>query len=87
MKRRRWFIDCAPEILSGLGQMYAAEGEMKDNIDAAGGKGAALFAHIAIKTYCRSTKWPHQKTALRLETCRHVYPLQKIAFICPPDAI
>lgn len=45
------FYTCTPEILRGLGQMYAAEGEMKDNIDAAGGQGTADFAHRAIEVY------------------------------------
>ena len=45
------FYTCTPEILSGLGQMYAAEGEMKNNIDAAGGEGTAEFASRAIEVY------------------------------------
>lgn len=47
------FYTCTDEILSGLGQMYAAEGEMKENIDAAGGKGTAEFACRAIKAYLK----------------------------------
>ena len=44
---------CTKQILSGLGQMYAAGGEMTDNIDTAGGKGTAEFAARAIAEYCK----------------------------------
>ena len=47
------FYTCTPQILSGLGQMYAAGGEMTDNIDKAGGPGTALFAAKAIAHYCK----------------------------------
>ena len=47
------FYNCTPEILSGLGKMYAADGEFKENIDAAGGPGTAEFASKAIESYCR----------------------------------
>ena len=47
------YYTCTKEIMSGLGQMYAAGGEMTDNIDAAGGKGTAEFAARAIAEYCR----------------------------------
>lgn len=47
------FYNCTPEILHGLGQMYAAEGEMKNNIDAAGGNGTADFACRAIEAYIK----------------------------------
>ena len=46
------YYTCTKEILAGLGQMYAAGGEMTDNIDAAGGKGTAEFASRAIAIYC-----------------------------------
>ena len=46
-----WYT-CTDRILAGLGQMYAAGGEMTDNIDAAGGEGTALFASKAIAEYC-----------------------------------
>ncbi len=46
------YYNCTPQILLGLGQMYAAGGEMTDNIDAAGGAGTAEFAHQAIEVYC-----------------------------------
>ena len=39
-------------ILAGLGQMYAAGGEMTENIDRAGGNGTAEFASRAIRIYC-----------------------------------
>lgn len=42
---------CTKEILAGLGTMYAAEGEMQDNIDHAGGAGTAQFAAQAIAHY------------------------------------
>ena len=45
------FYNCTPEILAGLGKMYAADGEFKENIDAAGGPGTAEFASKAIDIY------------------------------------
>ncbi|MBQ8083379.1 MAG: MerR family transcriptional regulator [Clostridia bacterium] len=45
------FYHCTPEILSGLGKMYAADGEFKENIDAAGGPGTAEFVSQAIDIY------------------------------------
>ncbi len=47
------FYTCTPEILSGLGKMYAADGEFKENIDRAGGTGTAEFVSQAIDIYCR----------------------------------
>ena len=46
------YYTCTNEILSGLGQMYAAGGEFTENIDAAGGPGTAVFASKAIETFC-----------------------------------
>ena len=46
------YYTCTPEILRGLGRMYAAGGEMTDNIDAAGGPGTAVFAARAIEAFC-----------------------------------
>lgn len=46
--------NCTKEILSGLGKAYAAEGEMRDNIDKAGGEGTGVFASKAIEIYCIS---------------------------------
>lgn len=45
------FYTCTPEILAGLGKMYAADGEFRKNIDKAGGKGTAEFAAKAIEIY------------------------------------
>ena len=47
------YYTCTKQILSGLGRMYAAGGEMTDNIDNAGGKGTAEFAAKAIAEYCK----------------------------------
>ena len=46
------FYQCSDEILSGLGQMYAADGEFKENIDRAGGEGTADFVSDAIRNFC-----------------------------------
>ena len=47
------FYQCSDEILSGLGQMYASDGEFKENIDRAGGEGTAVFVSDAIRCFCR----------------------------------
>ena len=46
------FYDCKKEILSALGMMYSAGGEMTDNINSVGGEGTAKFASDAIAEYC-----------------------------------
>lgn len=46
------FYQCTPEILRGLGKMYAGGGEFTENIDAVGGEGCAKFAADAIEIYC-----------------------------------
>ncbi len=46
------FYTCSEKVLSGLGQMYAAGGEMTENIDQHGGAGTAAFAAEAIRVYC-----------------------------------
>lgn len=46
------FYKCTKEILRGLGQMYAEDGEFKANIDSAGGPGTAAFTAEAIRLYC-----------------------------------
>lgn len=46
------FYTCTPEILAGLGKMYTADGEFKENIDRAGGTGTAEFVSQAIDMYC-----------------------------------
>ena len=48
------YYTCTNQILSGLGQMYAAGGEMTGNIDRCGGEGTAVFASRAIRVYCAS---------------------------------
>ncbi len=45
------FYTCSVKVLSGLGMMYAAGGEMTDNIDRAGGEGTAAFVSEAIRVY------------------------------------
>ena len=47
------FYQCTPQILSGLGHMYAGGGEFTENIDKAGGEGTAEFVAKAIEIYCR----------------------------------
>ena len=47
------FYTCTPQILQGLGQMYAGGGSMTENIDAVGGSGTGAFALEAIKVYCK----------------------------------
>lgn len=47
------FYNCTPQILQGLGEMYAGGGSMTENIDAAGGKGTGEFARDAIRFYCK----------------------------------
>lgn len=49
----RHYYTCNKQILAQLGQMYAAGGEFTENINAAGGPGAAEFAARAIEYYCR----------------------------------
>ena len=43
---------CSDKVLAGLGQMYAAGGEMTENIDRAGGEGTGAFANEAIRVWC-----------------------------------
>lgn len=47
------FYTCTPQILQGLGEMYAGGGSMTENIDAAGGIGTGAFALEAIQVYCK----------------------------------
>ena len=47
------FYNCTPQILQGLGEMYAGGGSMTENIDAAGGKGTGEFARQAIRIFCK----------------------------------
>lgn len=45
------FYPCTPEILAGLGEMYAADERFRRNIDKAGGDGTAEFVAKAIRAY------------------------------------
>ena len=47
------FYNCTDEILAGLGEMYSADGRFKENIDRAGGEGAAEFVTRAIRAYIK----------------------------------
>ena len=47
------YYTCTKQILRGLGQMYIAGDSMTENIDKAGSKGTAEFAHQAIEIYCK----------------------------------
>lgn len=44
---------CTDQILWGLGDMYAAGGEMTDAIDRAGGPGTGAFVREAIRVFCK----------------------------------
>ncbi len=46
------YYACTDEILAGLGKMYAAGGEMSENIDRYGGEGTAAFAGRAVEAFC-----------------------------------
>ncbi len=48
------YYNCSNEILSSLGQMYAAGGDFTINIDQIAGEGTAAFANEAITVYCNS---------------------------------
>ena len=48
------FYTCTDKILAGLGKMYGGGGEFTENIDAAGGEGAAAFAAEAIRIHCET---------------------------------
>ena len=47
------FYTCTPQILQGLGEMYAGGGSMTEHIAAAGGAGTGEFARDAIQIYCK----------------------------------
>ena len=47
------YYTCSDQVLLGLGQMYAAGGEMTDNIDRYGGEGTGAFTNAAIQAFCR----------------------------------
>ena len=46
------YYNCTKDILKGLGSMYIADKRFKENIDKAGGEGAAAFVAKAIEIYC-----------------------------------
>ena len=46
-----YYYECTPEILRGLGALYAGGGRFTENIDRAGGEGTARFAAEAIERY------------------------------------
>lgn len=46
------FYTCSDTVLHSLGLMYAGGGEIKSNIDKAGGSGTAEFVFKAIRKYC-----------------------------------
>ena len=46
------FYNCTPEILAGLGEMYAGGGSMTENINNYAGAGTAEFTAAAIRIYC-----------------------------------
>lgn len=50
------YYTCTNAILAGLGALYAAGGELTENIDRAGGAGTALFVSAAIACYCEESK-------------------------------
>lgn len=47
----RHYYTCTNEIMLSLGRMYAAGGEMTENIDRAGGKGTGDFVRQAIEAF------------------------------------
>ena len=47
------YYTCTPEILLGLGEMYAGGGSMTENIDRTGGAGTGAFVRQAIQIYCQ----------------------------------
>ncbi len=46
------YYTCTNKIFAQLGKMYGSGGEFTENIDKAGGPGAAAFASEAIRQYC-----------------------------------
>ena len=46
------YYECTDEIFAGLGEMYAADGRFRKNIDRAGGIGTAEYARVAIRIKC-----------------------------------
>jgi len=50
------YYHCTNEILNMLGQIYINDERFKNNIDKAGGEGAAEFVSKAISIYCSKQK-------------------------------
>ncbi len=48
------YYTCTDPIFLGLGKMYAAGGEMTQNIDRYGGEGTGVFANQAIHAFCKT---------------------------------
>ena len=46
------FYTCSDQVLFGLGQMYAAGGELAGSIDRVGGEGTGAFTNEAIRIHC-----------------------------------
>ena len=49
----RYYYDCTPEILAGLGQMYTEDERFLQNIDSRYGAGTAAFLSAAIAAYVK----------------------------------
>jgi len=47
------FYTCTDEILAGLGKIYVADSEFKNNIDGYAGEGTAEFVSKAIEIYTK----------------------------------
>ena len=45
------YYTCTPQILKGLGEIYAGSGSMTENIDRVGGAGTGAFAKEVIDVY------------------------------------
>lgn len=48
------YYTCTNEILQNLSRMYVSDKRMEQNIDKAGGEGAAGFVKQAVAVYCQS---------------------------------
>ena len=52
----RYYYDCTPEILAGLGQMYTEDERFLQNIDSRYGAGTAAFLSAAIAAYVKQAQ-------------------------------
>ena len=48
------YYSCTNKIFAQLGKLYGSGGEFTENIDKAGGPGAAVFAAEAIRIFCEA---------------------------------